>query len=133
MSEGWSPLDVCYYLTTTVTTVGFGDFAPASETGRWLTSIYAPFGTVTVMSALLPPVEFTLLQVDMLTAWPIAAASERLTEVLGYLSASKWKSMRRHLSKGNLLVIGNPVKNQSIVFPEITPTAFHHTVHRTIG
>jgi hypothetical protein len=57
--EGWNPLDVCYFLTTTVTTVGYGDFAPSSYAGRWLTSLYAPLGTVAVISALNPAVDCT--------------------------------------------------------------------------
>ena len=90
--------DVCYYLTTTVTTVGYGDFSPSSEAGRWITSIYAPLGTVAVMSALLPSVELCLLQVDRITAWPIAS----LNELVVRMSTSRWRVAREHLRGGTL-------------------------------
>ena len=100
--EGWSALDVCYFLTTTVTTVGYGDFAPASELGRWITSIYAPFGTVAVMTALLPSVEWCLLQMDKFTAWPLAATEELAATVVRLATNSQWERARRHLKVGTL-------------------------------
>ena len=103
--EGWGALDVCYFLTTTVTTVGYGEFAPASELGRWFTSIYAPFGTVAVMSALLPSVEWCLLQMDKCTAWPLAATEELAATVVRLAANSEranWERARRHLKVGSL-------------------------------
>jgi hypothetical protein len=90
--EGWSPLDVCYFLTTTVTTVGYGDFCPSSTAGRWFTSLYAPLGTITVMSALLPPVEACLSTVDQLTAWPLDTL-ENMTIKL-FTAVSGWDLVR---------------------------------------
>ena len=58
--EGWSPLDTAYFLVVTVTTVGYGDYAPVSPSGRLLTSLYAPLGTIVVMTGLQQPVYFLL-------------------------------------------------------------------------
>ena len=96
--EGWSALDVAYYLTTTVTTVGYGDFCPSTALGRWFTALYAPLGTITVMTALLPPVEWTLLQLDEMTAWPVAKAEDWLTRVL----TTRWGLVRHTFRDGVL-------------------------------
>lgn len=66
--EGFSPFDTCYFLTTTVTTVGYGDFCPSTPGGRLLTSFYAPFGTVVVMSGLVPIVDAALAAIDATTS-----------------------------------------------------------------
>ena len=43
-----------------MTTVGYGDFAPSTPSGRLLTSFYAPLGTVVVMTGLAQPVHYLL-------------------------------------------------------------------------
>ena len=52
----WAPFDVVYFLTSTATTVGYGDFAPRTWPGRLLTTFYAPFGTIVILGSLLEPV-----------------------------------------------------------------------------
>lgn len=96
--EGWSVLDVTYYLTTTVTTVGYGDFCPSTAAGRWFTSFYAPLGTITVMSALLPPVEAVLLRLDELTAWPVY----KLENLALRTFSSRWELLKRTHLRGKL-------------------------------
>ena len=67
--EHFGVLDTFYFLTTTATTVGYGDLSPATETGRLFTSFYAPLGTIAVMSGLVPAMEWMLDRIDTLTAW----------------------------------------------------------------
>ena len=38
--EGWSVVDAFYFCVTTLTTVGFGDPAPATTLGKIVTTIY---------------------------------------------------------------------------------------------
>ena len=53
--ESWSLADSLYFSIVTLTTVGFGDLAPKSETGKWFTAAYILFGammTATCLGAL---------------------------------------------------------------------------------
>lgn len=52
--EGWRPLDSCYFMMVTATTVGFGDIAPATQLGRLFTTIYALLGITVVFGTLHP-------------------------------------------------------------------------------
>ena len=42
--EGWSYVDSFYFSTTTLTTIGFGDLTPTTNTSKMFTSFYAIFG-----------------------------------------------------------------------------------------
>ena len=42
--EGWSALDALYFSTITLTTVGYGDFAPQTSFGKVFTIIYILVG-----------------------------------------------------------------------------------------
>ena len=55
--EGWSPLDTCYFLMVTCTTVGYGDMCPSTRYGKLFTVFYALLGMTLVVSALSPVVE----------------------------------------------------------------------------
>ena len=55
--EGWGMLDTCYFLTVTITTVGYGDICPESASGKLFTVVYALFGMVFVFAALSPLVD----------------------------------------------------------------------------
>ena len=55
--EGWAPLDVVYFLTVTSTTVGYGDYSPATPLGKLFTCLYALIGITVVLGALSPLVE----------------------------------------------------------------------------
>lgn len=58
--EGWSPIDASYFMTVTSTTVGYGDFCPASNAGKLFTVFYAVIGTTLIINYLLPLVEAIL-------------------------------------------------------------------------
>lgn len=42
--EGWRLLDSSYFVVMTVTTIGYGDFAPKTDTGKVFTIFYSFFG-----------------------------------------------------------------------------------------
>lgn len=58
--EGWSPLDACYFMVVTATTVGYGDITPTNSTSRLFTCAYALLGTTIIIGALGPLVEAVL-------------------------------------------------------------------------
>jgi Trk-type K+ transport system membrane component len=42
--EGWSYLDALYFCASTLTTVGYGDFAPQTDLGKAFTILYIIIG-----------------------------------------------------------------------------------------
>ena len=52
--EDWAVSDSVYFMTVTLTTVGFGDIAPRSAAGRALTAVLTPIGIALLLGALLP-------------------------------------------------------------------------------
>ena len=42
--EGWSKLDSVYFVVVTVTTIGYGDLAPETDTGKIFTMFFSFFG-----------------------------------------------------------------------------------------
>ena len=48
--EGWSWLDAFYFSFITLTTIGFGDFAPVTDAGKIFTIIYIVFGVGIILS-----------------------------------------------------------------------------------
>jgi voltage-gated potassium channel Kch len=43
-SEGWSLVDSFYFSTITLTTIGYGDIAPTTDSSKIFTAFYAIFG-----------------------------------------------------------------------------------------
>ncbi|WP_425392085.1 potassium channel family protein [Ekhidna sp.] len=48
--EGWSYLDAFYFSFITLTTIGFGDFAPQTDWGKIFTVIYITIGVGIILS-----------------------------------------------------------------------------------
>ncbi|MEP1033087.1 potassium channel family protein [Ekhidna sp.] len=48
--EGWSYLDAFYFSFITLTTIGFGDFAPQTDAGKVFTIIYILIGVGIILS-----------------------------------------------------------------------------------
>jgi len=67
-TEGLNTLEAAYFITQTVTTVGYGDLAPASWQGRLLCIFLMPVGTVLVMSGLFGPMWGLLYYLDLINA-----------------------------------------------------------------
>ena len=51
--EGWNYLDSAYFAACTITTVGYGDFAPKTEAGKLFTIVYILVGVSTGLYVLL--------------------------------------------------------------------------------
>ena len=47
--EGWNFLDSLYFTTITVTTIGYGDFSPATNIGKIFTIVFALAGISVVL------------------------------------------------------------------------------------
>ncbi len=48
--EGWSWIDSIYFSVITLTTIGFGDFAPATPEGKLFTIFYIVIGIGIILS-----------------------------------------------------------------------------------
>jgi dipeptide/tripeptide permease len=48
--EGWTYLDAFYFSFITLTTIGFGDFAPQTDGGKIFTIIYIVIGVGIILS-----------------------------------------------------------------------------------
>lgn len=48
--EGWSYLDAFYFSFITLTTIGFGDFAPQTDAGKIFTIIYIVIGVGIILA-----------------------------------------------------------------------------------
>ena len=68
--EGWGLLDTTYFLTVTITTVGYGDFCPETPEGKLFTVVYCLVGIIFVFAALSPLVD-ALVYVKELLLRPI--------------------------------------------------------------
>jgi len=64
--EGWTLLDTTYFLTVTVTTVGYGDMCPETPEGKIFTVVYALLGLVFVFAALSPLLDALIFIKDLL-------------------------------------------------------------------
>lgn len=64
--EGWDLLDTTYFLTVTVTTVGYGDMYPETDEGKLFTVCYALLGIVFVFSALEPLLDILIYLKDLI-------------------------------------------------------------------
>jgi hypothetical protein len=60
--EGWSFEQSLYFSAVTVTSVGYGDFAPETQGGRLLCVFYMPIGVYLAVNALGQIVMFTILK-----------------------------------------------------------------------
>eukprot|EP00966_Prymnesium_polylepis_P096151 2228153-Prymnesium_polylepis.1 len=95
MLEGWDVLDSVYFLTTTLTTVGYGDLTPTSNMSRIITIVYAPLGCIVVMSGILPGVEWVLERLSERMLFVAAVSEQALTFVRSLLRLCTMSSAER--------------------------------------
>jgi hypothetical protein len=48
--EGWSYLDSIYFSVITLTTIGYGDFSPKTDAGKWFTMFYIIIGVGIILA-----------------------------------------------------------------------------------
>lgn len=48
--EGWSVIDSFYFSVVTLTTIGYGDFAPQTDAGKLFTVLYIVIGIGMILS-----------------------------------------------------------------------------------
>lgn len=70
-TEDWTIIDSLYFVTVSVATIGYGDFHPTSDSGRFFTSFYLIAGLIFVLSAVDELVRYGILKYQ-------SAAMERL-------------------------------------------------------
>jgi len=100
--EGWGPLDAIYFLTATVTTVGYGDFCPSSGLSQLFTIAYAPVGAIIILQASITLIAPSITWLNSVTKpWlkhigMSSAASEASLSSGTTLSSAWWQSARVH-------------------------------------
>ena len=80
--ENWSLMETTYFLTVTITTVGYGDLCPESPEGKLFTVFYSLIGIIFVFAALQPLVDALLWFKDKLLA-PITPLEPQDTDDYG--------------------------------------------------
>ena len=90
--EGWGAVDTAYFLTVSVTTVGFGDITPQTQRGRLFTCAYALLGLTVVMAALVP---LALQVLEKRMAFERFVVRQlRQAELSLELRSRRWRGMR---------------------------------------
>ena len=72
--EGWSFLDSAYFVTATVTTIGYGDIVPKTDTGKLLTIVFAWLGVSTAFYLIFKISEWRKRNFDELFLQKMASA-----------------------------------------------------------
>ena len=112
--EGWSPLDSCYFLLVSATTVGYGDVTPVTKLGRLFTCFYVLIGISTVISAISPVVEFLSGCIDKLEGQVTGFLERHLfippaVDTLDMSLSVKEVNARINYKRRYALVLTNPV------------------------
>lgn len=78
--EGWSILDSLYVATQTVTTVGYGDLAPATRNGRIFSTVFMLTGVGVVLYALTTTVQ-TIVQSELVATFGQRRQSRKMSKL----------------------------------------------------
>lgn len=60
--EGWSPLDAFYWSIVTISTVGFGDIYPVTDSGKVFTIFFALFGCIFMAKGLTSITQYSAMR-----------------------------------------------------------------------
>jgi len=82
--EGFTVLDAVYFVTTTITTVGYGDFHPSNDNSRLYCIFYMLFGLIVVMKVVSDFASYILERIEALTLQQIdnTESHQRISRLL---------------------------------------------------
>lgn len=99
--EGWSILDSLYVATQTVTTVGYGDLAPATRNGRVFSTIFMLCGVGVVLYALTTTVH-AIVQSELVATFGQRRISRRMSKLRDHFIVCGAGRVGSHLVRGLL-------------------------------
>jgi voltage-gated potassium channel len=99
--EGWSLLDSLYVAAQTVTTVGYGDKAPASRDGRIFATVFMLISVGVVLYALTSTVQ-TIVQSELVAAFGQRRRSRKMSKLRNHFIVCGAGRVGSHLVRGLL-------------------------------
>ena len=97
--EGWSILDGLYVSTQTVTTVGYGDLAPATRSGRIFATVFMLAGVGVVLYALTTTVQ-AIVQSELVATFGERRQSRKMSKLRNHFIICGAGRVGSHLARG---------------------------------
>lgn len=97
--EGWSIVDSLYLTAQTLTTVGFGDLAPQTRSGRMFATVFMILGVGIVLYALTSSVQ-TIVQSEMLSTFGQLHRSFKMSKLRDHFIICGAGRVGSHLIRG---------------------------------
>jgi voltage-gated potassium channel len=99
--EGWPILDGLYVATQTVTTVGYGDLAPATRSGRIFATVFMLAGVGVVLYALTTTVQ-AIVQSELVATFGERRQSRKMSKLRNHFIICGAGRVGSHLARGLL-------------------------------